>query len=85
MAAVAGDAAAVASLLASTDPAFEVLGPVETEADDQAGDRQVRALVRASRERGAALARALAAAQAARSTRKEGGGVRVQLDPAELI
>ena len=84
MAAVAGDAAAVASLLAATDPAFEVLGPVETE-DDPAAGQQVRALVRASRERGTALARALAAAQAARSARKEGGGVRVQLDPAELI
>ena len=45
----------------------------------------LRALVRAPRDRGAALARALAAAQAARSARKEGGGVRVQLDPAELI
>jgi primosomal protein N' (replication factor Y) len=85
MAAVAGDAAAVASLLASTDPAFEVLGPVETEGDDQGAGRPVRALVRASRDRGAALARALAAAQAARSARKEGGGVRVPLDPAELI
>jgi hypothetical protein len=31
------------------------------------------------------LARALQAAQAGRSARKEGGGVRVQLDPAELI
>jgi primosomal protein N' (replication factor Y) (superfamily II helicase) len=93
MAAVTGEAAAVASLLASTDPAFEVLGPVpvdrlidragggaETDADDQ-----VRALIRTSRERGAALGRALQAAQAARSARKEGGGVRVQLDPAELI
>jgi primosomal protein N' (replication factor Y) (superfamily II helicase) len=46
---------------------------------------QVRALVRAPRAEGAALARALQAAQAARSARKEGGGVRVQLDPVELI
>jgi primosomal protein N' (replication factor Y) len=92
MAAVAGDAAAVASLLASTDPAFEVLGPVPVAPVERAGGapeteagEQVRALVRTSRERGVALARALAAAQAARSARKEGGGVRVQLDPAELI
>jgi primosomal protein N' (replication factor Y) len=49
------------------------------------GEEQVRALVRASRAHGAALARALHAAQAARSARKEGGGVRVQLDPAEII
>ena len=91
MAAVTGEAAAVASLLAGTDPAFEVLGPVPVEpvgreqAPETAADDQVRALVRASRARGAELARALAAAQAGRSARKEGGGVRVQLDPAELI
>jgi primosomal protein N' (replication factor Y) len=91
MAAVTGEAAAVASLLAGTDPAFEVLGPVPVEQAgpehplETAADDQVRALVRASRARGAELARALAAAQAGRSARKEGGGVRVQLDPAELI
>jgi primosomal protein N' (replication factor Y) len=84
MAAVTGEAAAVASVLAGLDPAFEVLGPVPVEPSD-ATDDQVRALVRASRARGTELARALAAAQAGRSARKEGGGVRVQLDPAELI
>ena len=84
MAAVTGEAAAVASLLAATDPAFEVLGPVPA-AGRAGADDQVRALVRASRERGSALARALQGAQAARSARKEGGGVRVRLDPAELI
>ncbi len=93
MAAVTGAVAAVAAILAGTDPAFEVLGPVPAEpagpggpeqGPDTAGD-QVRALVRTSRARGAELARALAAAQAGRSARKEGGGVRVQLDPAELI
>ena len=86
MAAVTGDAAAVASLLAGTDPAFEVLGPVPVEHGAAAEtEDQVRALIRASRARGADLARALQAAQAGRSARKEGGGVRVQLDPAELI
>jgi primosomal protein N' (replication factor Y) len=86
MAAATGDAEAVASLLAGTDPGFEVLGPVPVErsAPGEAED-QVRALIRASRARGAELARALQAAQAGRSARKEGGGVRVQLDPAELI
>jgi primosomal protein N' (replication factor Y) len=44
-----------------------------------------RALLRVPRADGLALARALHAAQAARSARKEGGGARVQLDPAELI
>ncbi len=91
MAAVTGEAAAVASLLAGTDPGFEVLGPVPVEhagpeqPPETAAGEHVRALIRASRARGAELARALAAAQAGRSARKEGGGVRVQLDPAELI
>ena len=86
MAAVTGEAAAVAGLLAGTDPSFEVLGPVPVEHGAAAEtEDQVRALIRASRARGADLARALQAAQAGRSARKEGGGVRVQLDPAELI
>jgi primosomal protein N' (replication factor Y) len=49
------------------------------------GEQQVRALLRAPRADSLVLARALHAAQAARSARKEGGGARVQLDPAELI
>jgi primosomal protein N' (replication factor Y) (superfamily II helicase) len=88
MAAVTGDPEAVASLLADV-AGFEVLGPVPAEpgSTQQQADQEdkVRALLRAPRERGAALAKALQAAQAARSARKEGGGVRVQLDPAELI
>jgi len=79
MAAVTGSSAAVASLLSEVAPGFEILGPVPVE------EEQVRALIRAPRPRGAALAAALHAAQAARSARKEGGGVRVQLDPVELI
>jgi primosomal protein N' (replication factor Y) len=43
-----------------------------------------RVLIRIGREDGLALARALHAAQATRSARKEGGAVRVQLDPAEV-
>jgi primosomal protein N' (replication factor Y) len=54
-------------------------------ASEAATQPQVRALLRVPREDGPALARALHAAQAARSARKEGGGARVQLDPAELI
>jgi primosomal protein N' (replication factor Y) len=46
---------------------------------------QVRALLRVPRADGLPLARALHAAQAARSARKDAGQVRVQLDPAELI
>ena len=88
MAAVTGSAAAVASLLSGVEPGFEVLGPIPLDrgAPARADEtEQVRALVRAPRSRGAALARALQAAQAGRSARKEGGGVRVQLDPAEVI
>ncbi len=92
MAAVTGSAAAVASLLSGIAPGLEVpglevLGPVPAERGGAAADEteQVRALVRAPRSQGPALARALHAAQAARSARKEGGGVRVQLDPAEVI
>jgi primosomal protein N' (replication factor Y) len=99
MASVEGVSDAVASLLSGLDPGFEVLGPVPVESPRGAGpgagalssaadgtlpEEEVRALVRAPRARGADLARALRAAQAARSARKEGGGVRVQLDPAEL-
>jgi primosomal protein N' (replication factor Y) len=90
MAAVTGEPAAVATLLSGVAEGFEVLGPVPADrgaARDEArsGPDRVRALVRAPRDEGAALARALHAAQAARSARKDAGPVRVQLDPAELI
>jgi primosomal protein N' (replication factor Y) len=86
MAAITGESAAVASLLSNVTPGFELLGPVPAERSGGSGEEeQVRALIRAPRDQGMALARALHAAQAARSARKNGGGVRVQLDPAEVI
>jgi primosomal protein N' (replication factor Y) (superfamily II helicase) len=90
MAAVTGEPGAVASILRGIDPRFEVLGPIPVDQPQQAlapgaWQEEVRALVRTPRADGAALAKALQAAQAGRSARKEGGGVRVQLDPAELI
>jgi primosomal protein N' (replication factor Y) len=86
MAAITGEPAAVASLLSNVTPGFEVLGPVPAERSGGSGEEeQVRALVRAPRDQGMELARALHAAQAARSARKDGGGVRVQLDPVEVI
>jgi primosomal protein N' (replication factor Y) len=90
MAAVTGDAEAVASLLASVprpeSGELEVLGPLPVAPDGPPADKeQQRALLRVPLSSGTALARALHAAQAARSSRKEGGGVRVQLDPADLI
>jgi primosomal protein N' (replication factor Y) len=87
MAAVSGEAAAVASIIKGLDPAFEILGPVPLEQSarvEQSAEDQVRALVRGPRAQGGALAKALQAAQAGRSARKEGGGVRVQLDPIEV-
>lgn len=83
MAAVSGASDAVSGFLAAADlpPQAEVLGPVPVE--DQKGDQE-RALIRIRRQDGLALARALHAAQATRSARKEGGSIRVQLDPAEV-
>jgi len=73
----------------------EVLGPVPAgdggarpgAGEPRAGGRgeTVRALVRADRRDGAALAAALRAAQAVRSARKQTSPVRLQLDPAELL
>jgi primosomal protein N' (replication factor Y) (superfamily II helicase) len=90
MASVSGTAEGVASLLSALEPGFEVLGPIPVErsgplAPGQPDEEEARALVRAPRAAGSELAHALHVAQAARSARKEGGGVRVQLDPAELI
>jgi primosomal protein N' (replication factor Y) len=87
MAAVAGSADGVASLLSNLRPGFEVLGPVPVERSGgpDLAEKEFRALVRAPRASGSALAEALHAAQAARSARKQGGGVRVRLDPVEVI
>ena len=74
---------AVASVISGIGAAFEVLGPVPL--DQSQAEDEVRALVRVPRADGALLARALQAAQAGRSARKEGGGARVQLDPPDLM
>jgi primosomal protein N' (replication factor Y) (superfamily II helicase) len=86
MAAVSGPPAAVSELLGVTGlpSGAEVLGPVP-ETEDGGDDAPVRALIRVPRTEGSALARALQSAQVTRSPRKDGGAVRVQLDPAELI
>jgi primosomal protein N' (replication factor Y) len=84
MAAVTGPRDAVDTLLARLDLAdAEILGPVPIPGAE-ALDPDVRAIVRVPRTRGAALARALAASLAVRSARREGGSVRVVLDPTEL-
>ena len=68
---------------AADDPAADDLDALITAGD--AVGAPVRALIRVPRAEGAALARALQAAQATRSPRKDGGAVRVQLDPADII
>jgi primosomal protein N' (replication factor Y) len=92
MAAITGSSAAIADFVGSAGlPArAEILGPVPAEPGPVANgaepdpEPQERALIRIPRTEGLALARALHAAQAARSARKDGAAVRVQLDPAEV-
>jgi len=80
-ASLTGTPEAVAELarLARVSPSTEPLGPVP------AGEGTERLLLRAPREEGSALARALHAAAAVRSARKAADPVRVQLDPLELF
>lgn len=86
MASVSGPRDAVDTVLSRLGLAdAEILGPVPVDAAAQdVLEPGVRALVRVPRTGGAALARALSASLSVRSARREGGTVRVQLDPAEL-
>jgi len=92
MASIEGPSEAVASFLAHLgEPAeVSVLGPVPVEGGQGsprgggADDAVVRALLRTGRTGRDSLARALAGAAAARSARKEPGGVRVRMDPTDL-
>ncbi len=81
MAALTGNAAGVADLLAAVDlPAgAEIIGPVAV------GNDAERVLIRVARRDGAALVGALKAAAAVRSARKAPDVVRTVLDPAELL
>ncbi|HEY3681863.1 MAG TPA: primosomal protein N' [Streptosporangiaceae bacterium] len=92
MAAVTGAPDAVRDLLAHAElpPGADVLGPVPAEparrgGDDDSTGALERALVRVRRPDGAALARALRAAQGVRSARKAADPVRVRVDPVEGI
>ncbi len=92
MASVTGPSEAVADFVGALStsggglPArAEVLGPVPVDAGPGvSAETRERALIRIGRRDGLELARALHAAQATRSARKDGGAVRVQLDPAEV-
>jgi primosomal protein N' (replication factor Y) len=84
LAEVTGPTDAVSDLLARlrqlVDPqaGLDVLGPVAVD------DETSRAVVRTPRAAGTSLARALKEAQAARSTKKLAGSVRIQVDPASF-
>jgi primosomal protein N' (replication factor Y) len=86
MAAITGEPSVLADFLltAGLPSTAEILGPVPVEAP--AGkEPEERALIRVDRSDGVELARVLHTAQAGRSARKEGGGLRVQLDPVEVV
>ncbi len=100
MAAVSGPADAVADFLRTAElpPEAEVLGPVPLPVPPPGrprragapppGEQWERALLRVPPGKGAALAAALKAAQAARMARGSGGGsgtgVWVRIDPADI-
>ncbi|MGI5217551.1 primosomal protein N' [Nocardia sp. CA-290969] len=98
MAAIDGTPDAIAGLLAVTDlPAeIEVLGPVPlpptarkpsgSRAEDDRGSavEVERVLLRAPRAQGAALTRALTAAQAVRSSQRSEAPARIQIDPLDI-
>jgi primosomal protein N' (replication factor Y) len=60
-------------------------GPEAGSGAGDAGQDQVRVLIRVPRPEAMALAAALQAGQGVRSARKDAGAVRVHLDPADLI
>ena len=95
VAAIDGTTDAISALVESADlpETVEVLGPVDlpdgqrapagSGEDRLSGDVQ-RLLIRVPRSTGAALARALSTAQASRSAKKLGAGVRIQIDPIRI-
>lgn len=92
MAAIDGAAEAITELLstATLPDGVDVLGPVPLPPGARkpfAGDSPVeveRMLLRVDRSQGAALSRALTAAQAIRSTHRSDAPLRVQIDPVDI-
>ena len=87
MASVTGGPEEVAAFVgaAGLPDRAEILGPIPLEgAGRDRPPEASRALIRIGRGDGLELARALHAVQATRSARKDGGAIRVQLDPAEV-
>ncbi len=87
VAAVTGDRAAVAAVVGRIELATPqaVLGPTEVHTAEPTLDPKVRVAIRVPAAAGAALAAQVAASMAVRSARREGGTVRAQLDPRELV
>jgi primosomal protein N' (replication factor Y) (superfamily II helicase) len=86
MAGLTGSAAAVQGLteLVEQPPGTEVLGPTPLGERPGREADEVQMLLRAPREEALALARAVHAAAAVRSARRDPGAVRVQIDPPDL-
>ncbi|MCK0115489.1 primosomal protein N' [Isoptericola sp. S6320L] len=87
VAAVTGQVDAVRAVVGRVDLATPdaVLGPVDLPGDGSRLDAAVRVVVRVPLAEGTELARQLRASMAVRAARREGGTVRVQLDPAEML
>jgi primosomal protein N' (replication factor Y) len=100
MASIEGDEPIVLAALDRLDlpPDGEVLGPVALDDIDDGGQQtrhqtpaqdddavQLRALVRVPQAGRKALGAALRAVAAGRSARKEGGGLRIRVDPSDLF
>ncbi|BDZ43660.1 putative primosomal protein N' [Paraoerskovia sediminicola] len=91
VAAVTGDREAVRAVVARVPlaTATTVLGPVDVEPEGRHPDRTlappVRVVVRVPAREGDTLANQLSASLGVRSARREGGGVRVRLDPEEML
>ncbi|MET0967537.1 MAG: primosome assembly protein PriA, partial [Nakamurella sp.] len=100
MASIEGDEPIVLAALDRLDlpPDGEVLGPVALDDIDNGGQQtqkqapaqdedevQLRALVRVPQAGRKALSAALRAVAAGRSARKEGGGLRIRVDPSDLF
>lgn len=85
MAAVTGPRQAVELVVGRVvAPGLDVLGPVPVRGSD-ALDPDVRALLRVAPDAAPALARSLAQSLAVRSARREGGQLRAQVDPPEVL
>jgi primosomal protein N' (replication factor Y) len=86
LAGVTGSALAVRALTdaAQLPAGTEVLGPIPREPAGPGQEPGVQVLLRAPRHQAAALARAVHAAAAARSAKREQGPVRIQIDPLNI-